>query len=294
MIKLEPTPRIGSISKQDFIRNYKDKNVPVVLEQLTRDWPAREKWNLGYLGKVAGENRVPLYASRPARDRGHQHAPTATMKLQDYLDLLRDGENNLRMFFYNILSQAPELTRDFSYPDIGLKLFRKLPVLFMGGKGAKVQMHFDIDLADILLCHFGGRKRVYLFPPEQTKYLYRVPYSFSSLYHVDFENPNFEKYPALRYLEGTVSELTHGDVLYIPSGYWHYIVYEDTGFSMSLRAFPRKPEDIVRLVYNILVTRNIDGLMRKLVGQPWNDRNESRAVEITHKRLFLDTESGKL
>ncbi|MGH8548190.1 MAG: cupin-like domain-containing protein [Methylococcales bacterium] len=289
MLKLEPTPRVRSISKHDFIRNYKENKIPLVMEHLTRDWPAREKWNLGYLGKVAGDKRVPLYASRPARDRGHQHAPTATMKLKEYLDLLGNGENNLRMFFYNILSQAPELTEDFSYPDIGLKFFQKLPVLFVGGKGAKVQMHFDIDLADILLCHFGGKKRVYLFPPDQTKYLYRVPFSFSSLYHVDIDNPNFEKYPALQYLKGTITELNHGDVLYIPPGYWHYIVYEDIGFSMSLRAFPRKPEDLARLVYNILITRNIDGLMRKLVGQPWNDRNESRAVEITHNRLFLNT-----
>lgn len=91
------------------------------------------------------------------------------MPFKDYLDRLAAGDNSLRMFFFNILSQVPVLTQDFSYPALGLNFFKKLPVLFVGGKGAKVQMHFHIDLADIMLCHFGGKKRVMLFSPEQTQ-----------------------------------------------------------------------------------------------------------------------------
>jgi hypothetical protein len=290
MIELGPTARVATISKEDFLRDYKMPKIPVVMEQLTAVWPAREKWTLDYICEVAGENSVPLYGGGDrARGRRHQHAALTEMKLRDYVESLKQGENKLRMFFYNILSYAPELTHDFSYPDIGLKLFTKLPVLFFGGKGAKVQMHFDIDLADILLCHFGGKKRVYLFPPEQAKYLYHVPFSFSSLFDIDIDKPDYEKFPALNYLQGTVAELTHGDVLYIPSGYWHYIVYDEIGFSMALRAFPRQLKEISQLVNNILVIRTIDGLMRKFVGQPWNDRNEQKALSGTHENIGLET-----
>ncbi|HID82426.1 MAG TPA: cupin-like domain-containing protein [Chromatiales bacterium] len=288
MIELSPTERIKTVTSENFISRYKESQKPVIIEQLTKDWPAREKWNVEYIKKVAGENIVPLYDSKPSTDRKHQHAPAARMKIKSYLDLLHQGENDLRMFFYNILAEAPQLTEDFSYPDIGLKLFKKLPVLFFGGKGAKVQMHYDIDLADILLCHFGGKKRVYLFPPEQTKYIYRVPFSFSSLFDIDYENPDYEKYPALRNLKGEIAELDHGDVLYIPSGYWHYIVYEDISFSMALRAFPRKPKAFSKLIYNLVVVRNIDGLMRKFIGQSWNERNERMATFNTHKKLGIN------
>lgn len=288
MIKLTPTKRIKTVASEDFISRYKVPQKPVVLEQLTQNWPAREKWNVEYIKKVAGENIVPLYDSKPSADRKHQHAPAARMKIKNYLDLLHQGENDLRMFFYNILREAPELTEDFSYPDIGLKFFKKLPVLFFGGKGAKVQMHYDIDMADIMLCHFGGKKRVYLFSPEQTKYIYRVPFSFSSLFDIDYENPDYEKYPALKNLKGEIAELDHGDALYIPSGYWHYIVYEDISFSMSLRAFPRKPKPFSKLLYNLVVVRNIDGLMRKLIGQSWNERNERMATLNTHKKLGIN------
>lgn len=287
MIKLKQVERIETINKEDFTTLYKKPKKPVVITQLTKNWPAREKWNIDYLKKVAGNKVVPLYDSKPSTDKKHQHAPAAQMELKSYLDLLKQGENDLRMFFYNILAEVPQLTKDFSYPDIGLSLFKKLPVLFLGGKGAKVQMHFDIDMADILLCHFGAKKRIMLFSPEQTKYIYRVPFSFSSLNKIDYENPDYKTYPALKNLQGEIAELNHGDVIYIPSGYWHYIVYDDISFSMALRAFPREPRTALKLAYNLLVIRNIDGIMRKIVGQSWNERNEKLCVQKTHKNAGI-------
>jgi Cupin-like domain len=290
MIKLLPVDRIATISRNEFITCYKKSNTPVVIGQLTRTWPAHQKWTLDYLSEIAGDRIVPLYGGGDrARARRHQHAPVLKMRLREYIESLKQGENRFRIFFLNIFLKAPKLAEDFTYPEIGLKFFTKLPVLFFGGKGAKVQMHFDIDLADILLCHFGGKKRVYLFAPDQTKYLYHVPFSFSALFDIDIELPDFKRFPALQHLEGFVTELTHGDALYIPPGYWHYIVYDEISFSMSLRAFPRQPKVFLRMLYNILVIRNIEGLMRRLIGQPWNDRNESNAVKWTHRNLGVGT-----
>lgn len=287
MITTTSTERVGNIDKKEFLNQYKAKARPVILEKLTQNWAAREKWSMDYFKSVAGEKVIPLYDSKPSTDRKHQHAAATEMPLSDYLDLLDKGENDLRMFFFNLLNETPQLTQDFQFPDIGLKLFQKLPVLFMGGKGAKVQMHFDIDWSDILLCHFGGKKRVLLFPPEQTRFMYHVPFSFSSLFEVDYDHPDYDKYPALHYLEGEVAELNHGDVLYIPPGYWHYIVYEDIGYSMALRAFPRTPMNFARMLKNLLVIRTVEGLMRKVVGQAWNDRNERLAILRTHARLAM-------
>ena len=285
MIETSSVKRVETINRNDFLRQYKRNNQPLVIEKLTKSWPARAKWSMDYISKVAGDNLVSLYDSKPSIDRKHQHAPAIKMPLKQYIEMLDQGENDLRLFFYNILAEAPELTDDFSYPDIGLKFFKKLPVLFAGGRGAKVQMHFDIDLADILLCHFGGKKRVLLFSPEQTRYMYHVPFSFSSLFNVDYDNPDYEKFPALKYLQGEVAELNHGDVLYIPPGYWHYIVYEDIGLSMALRAFPRTPVNVMKMLKNLVIIRTIEGGMRKLVGQKWNERNERLAVERTNKYL---------
>lgn len=277
--------RRDEISQQDFFRDYKDTATPVILSDLTSLWPAREKWTMSYLKDKAGDQIVPLYSSQPARDKQHQHAAATHLPLREYIDLLQAGENDLRLFFYNLLQQVPSLSDDFEYPELGLKYFKRLSVLFMGGRGSRVQMHYDIDLADLVLCHFGGRKRVLLVPPEQTQFMYKVPYSFSALHTVDFEHPDLETYPALQHVKGFWADLKHGDALYIPPGFWHYVVYEDIGFSMTLRAFPTSFANRATMLNNIFVTRTIEGLMRKLNGQKWNDRNERLAVQRTHQFL---------
>lgn len=287
-MKYAPIERTGSITKVDFLQHFKSPARPVVLERLTQTWPARKKWSVDYFTQVAGDVMVPLYDSQRAYGKKHQHASATSMPFREYLAKLQAGENNLRMFFFNLLAAMPMLIRDFQFPEIGLHLFKKLPVLFMGGKGAKVQMHFDIDMADILLCHFGGKKRVMLISPEQTPYMYHVPFSFSSLFDVDYDEPDYEKYPALKHIKAEVTELNHGDVLYIPPGYWHYIRYEDISFSMALRAFPRTPKTFAKMLNNLLLIRTTEGLMRKFVGQSWNDRNERLAITRTHKRLMFE------
>jgi hypothetical protein len=279
--------RVGAISEQAFVTAYKRRGCPVVLSELTASWPAREKWSVDYLKYVAGDRRVPLYDSRRARGRRHQHAAATRMPLGEYVDRLRAGENDLRIFFFNLLGKAPELRADFVYPDLGMRFAERLSVLFMGGKGARVQMHFDADLADIVLCHFGGKKRVIVFGPEETPYLYRVPFSFSALYDVRPDAPDFTRYPALRRARGGIAELRHGDALYIPPGHWHYVAYDEIGFSLSLRALPRRTRHIGALVYNIAVLRTCEAMMRKVFGRRWIDRNERVAVARTHRRLRI-------
>ncbi|MEZ5659758.1 MAG: cupin-like domain-containing protein [Burkholderiaceae bacterium] len=279
--------RVPMLSAERFLREFKANARPVIIEQMTTGWPARERWSLGYLRRVAGAAEVPVYDSVRSRDHKHQHAPAARMPLSAYLDRVEAGESDLRLFFYNVLSGAPQLMADFSFPDLGLRLFRKLPVLFIGGRGARVQMHFDIDWADLLLSHFGGRKRVLLFPPDQARALYHVPFSFSSLGDIDYDAPDFDRFPALRKARGCYAMLAHGETLYIPPGWWHYIVYEDIGFSLTLRAFPRRLPEAAVMVRNLAVTRVIEGVMRALIGQAWNDRNERLAVRRSHRALGL-------
>jgi len=257
----------------------------VIMGDVTADWPATKNWDLDYLASAAGDKIVPVYSSKPAVDNESQYEPARKLPLRDYLHLLKNGESDLRMFFYDILKEAPIFLKDFSYPSIGLRFLKRLPVLFVGGRGTKVQMHYDVDMADLVLCHFGGTKHVLLIPPEQERFLYRVPFSFSALHAVDLSDPDYETFPALKHLSPMVAILEHGDALYIPSGFWHYIIYEEIGFSLTLRALPSSPKKVLKMLKNIFFVRIVEGIMRKLVGQKWNDRNERLAVEKTHRQL---------
>ena len=291
-IKTTPIERIKSITKADFIERYYKPQKPVLIEDLTKDWPAYGTWNLDYIQSLAGDQIVPLYNNEPTKGRQNSVVPAKKMKLYDYIEILKTQPTDLRMFFFNVLQKMPELTKDFSYPDIGLPFFKKLPVMFFGGKGSKVLAHYDMDLADLLHVHFHGHKHVTLFAPEQAKHLYKVPFTVHNLEVIDMDEPDFEAYPALQNAQGISVEMTHGDALYMPSGYWHYITYDDGGFSITLRAFPQKLLRLAALFKNIVFMRTFENLMRRVMGQAWVEYKEQRMVQRMNRRYKKEQSGG--
>lgn len=284
-LKLTEIERVKTISKEDFYNLYVKKQKPVVVEQLTADWPAYEKWNLEYIKQVAGDKTVPLYDDRPVSHKDGFNEAHAQMKMSDYIDLLKAKPTNYRIFLYNLMKEVPVLKNDFKWPDIGLRLVKQLPMLFFGGENSKVFMHFDIDYSNILHFHFHGKKRCLLFAPDQTPYLYKVPHALISREDIDFDNPDFNQWPALEKAQGLVTELKHGEMLYMPEGYWHYMTYVTAGFSMSLRAFPRRLENLSKAAYNVFIMRHFDNLMRRWKGQKWIDYKNEQAIINTNKNI---------
>lgn len=284
-LQLTEIERVKTISKEDFYTNFVKKQKPVVVEQLTSDWPAYEKWNLDYIKEIAGDKTVPLYDDRPVSYKDGFNEAHANMKMADYIDLLNSKPTNFRIFLYNLMQEVPILKKDFLWPDIGLRLIKQLPMLFFGGENSKVFMHFDIDYSNILHFHFHGTKRCVLFAPDQTPYLYKVPYSLISREDINFDTPDFDKFPALKQAKGYVTELKHGEMLYMPEGYWHYMKYLTPGFSMSLRAFPRSVVKLSKAAYNVFIMRHIDNFMKKRKGQKWIDYKNDKAMSTTNKNL---------
>lgn len=281
--KFTEIERVSEISAKEFQKYYVKPQKPVVIEKITKDWPAYEKWNFDYIKEVAGKKIVPLYNNDPVDYSKKVNEPVERMKMSEYVDLLHQGPTDLRIFLYNLLKQVPDLQNDFKYPDLGLKLFKSMPMLFFGGEGSNVFMHYDIDLANILHFHFAGKKQCILISPEQSKYMYKIPYSVICREDIDFDNPDFEKWPALKNLKPMVANLSHGEMLYMPEGWWHYMKYLTPGFSMSLRSLAKKPKYFSEAVYNIFVMRTFDNYMRKLRGKKWIEWKDEQAVKRTNR-----------
>jgi hypothetical protein len=47
---------------------------------------------------------------------------------------------------------------------------------------------------------------------------------------------------------------------------------------MSLRAIARNPKNLGKALYNVLIMRNFDNLMRRLKGQKWIDWKNEQAI----------------
>lgn len=282
-LNLVAVDKVETISKKDFINNYFKPQKPVVIERFIDDWPAYSKWSLEYMKEVAGDKTVPLYDDRPVDYKDGFNQPHATMKMSEYVDLLKKEPTKFRIFLWNILKEVPVLQKDFSFPDFGLRLMKGLPMLFFGGKDSYTFMHYDIDFANIFHFHFEGKKQCILFDQQQNKYLYKIPNSLITREDINFANPDIKKWPALKNAKGYITHLEHGNTLYMPEGYWHYMRYITPGFSMSLRSIPRNPVHLGKAVYNIVVMRSLDNVMRRLQGQKWIDWKNDYAIKRTHR-----------
>lgn len=226
-----------------------------------------------------------MYDNKPADANKSSDAPVTRMKMKNYIDTIKSKPSDLRIFFYIITDRLPELLKNFTYPDLGMKFFKRLPTLFFGGSEAHVLMHYDVDLGDFLHIHFEGKKRILLFDQKQSAFLYKVPLSVHTIYDIDYENPDYEKFPALKHAKGFEIFMEHGDALFIPGAFWHFNRYLEPGFSMSLRALPNKPNVFANMLYHVFVMRYTDKLMRKLFKAKWVNYKQKWAYKKSSEAL---------
>lgn len=282
---LSEVDTVENISKETFLAQYYRPQRPVLIKGLAKSWEAYDKWNLDYIFEQAGEQEVGLYDNKPADPNKATDEPVTTMKMRDYIKLIKSQPSDLRIFFYIITDKLPELLKNFSYPDLGFKYFKRIPTLFFGGSEARVLMHYDVDLGDLLHFQFEGKKRVLLFAPDQAPYLYKVPLSVHTVYNIDYENPDYKRFPALAHAQGYEIFMEHGDALFMPSGYWHFNRYLEAGFSVTLRSFPASPLRLLKMLREVFVIRYTDKLMRKLFKAKWVRYKQEKAFRESQEAL---------
>ncbi|KAM9993961.1 hypothetical protein ACTFIZ_011919 [Dictyostelium cf. discoideum] len=157
---------------------------------------------------------------------------------------------------HSLIEQLPSLLNDFKFP-----LFlqttgdakvheteeeRISPHIWLGTGNTITPLHFDSY--DNFLTQIVGYKYVRLYPQNQISNLYskkdegdennfvkNSKTAQNNISFVDFEDTDFEKYPLLNIANQhyTESILAPGDILFIPSGYFHYVRSLSTSLSLS-------------------------------------------------------------
>lgn len=287
-INLKPIDIVDDITREEFIEKYLKPRKPVVIKNMARKWPAYQKWTMDYMKEVVGDVEVPLYDSSKADPAAPINASAAKMKFTDYVDLIQREPTDLRIFFFDPIKHAKKLLADYISPkDLMGGFLDKYPSMFFGGKGSVTFLHYDIDMAHIFHTHFNGRKHILLFDYKWKERLYKIPYATYALEDYNIENPDFTKFPALDGVEGIECFLEHGDTLFMPTGWWHWMKYLDGSFSISLRAWDKSWAVKAHSLWNLTVQRKFDDVMKKNFKKKYMDWKEKVAVkraEIALKR----------
>ncbi|MFS4473495.1 cupin-like domain-containing protein [Chryseobacterium indologenes] len=285
-IILKPIDVVDDISKEEFYEKYLKPRRPVVIKNMAKKWPAYQKWTMEYMKEVVGDVEVPLYDSSKADPSAPINASAAKMKFGDYIDLIQREPTDLRIFLFDPIKYAPKLLEDYISPkELMGGFLDKYPNMFFGGKGSVTFLHFDIDMAHIFHTHFNGRKHILLFDYKWRERLYQIPYATYALEDYDIENPDFTKFPALDGVEGIECYLEHGDTLFMPTGWWHWMKYLDGSFSISLRAWDKSWAVKAHSLWNLTVQRKFDDIMKSNFKKSYMDWKEKMAVKRAEMAL---------
>lgn len=114
---------------------------------------------------------------------------------------------------------------------------------YVGSQGALVYLHWDPEYNHNLHMVLAGRKRVLLYTADQSRCLYQMP-SMGKMSAVgsSLGDVDHTLFPALRSACGYETELSAGDLVYMPSMCWHYMEYLQPSIAQTCAFWPSRLE----------------------------------------------------
>ncbi|MBY0217735.1 cupin-like domain-containing protein [Paenibacillus illinoisensis] len=223
--------RIKNPSKAEFYNNFIKKNKPVIITDLMDNWDAIHKWNAEYLSTVGKDVKVPIAVSKQQSvirnvENGWSSYKQDEILFSDYIRLIAE-KNELKRYFYlqqqSLPHTFPELVKDIVYPEHFVESKDSQVNIWIGSGRNVTPIHFDAY--SNFLAQVTGEKRLILFSPKQNKRLYGFPYHSKNhnLSPIDFNNPNYDKYPKFKDVESIECTIKSGEVLFLPVHWWHYV-----------------------------------------------------------------------
>lgn len=231
-VEKRPTP-----TRDEFIARYVRGCRPVVLTDVTHDWPAMARWSPADLQQRFGHLTVEIQDERNAdanfEENKLDHRRMA--RLGDFVNRVIAGgpTNDYYMTANNEALRRPEfaaLLADIGSlpPACDRALLPHRSSFWFGPAGTLTPLHHDT----IMLFHTQvvGRKRWRFISPLQTPSLYNYNNVFSP---IDLDRPDLDRYP--RFREATVLDVVvqPGETVFLPLGWWHQVISLDVSLSFS-------------------------------------------------------------
>ncbi len=269
--------KVEGITREEFQEKYMKPQIPVIIKHFYGEDAPIYQWTFNKFVDELGALEVGVYDSEGEKrqdDRSYKGAPS-TMKFGEYLKLVQEKPTTKRLFLFNVFKHKKELLNDFEFPNVADNVLKFLPFAFFGGEGAITRIHRDMDNSNVFLTELVGKKRVVLFHPKYSTKLYRYP--FGTHTSVDINDPDYNKYPALKEVKGIDCMIEAGDTLFMPSGYWHHIEYHSAGMGFSMRSLSPNFSARLRGMYQVGFLTHVDELARKVLNGKWFEIKKNMA-----------------
>jgi cupin-like protein len=216
-------PRHHDLRPEVFRREYGLPMKPVVLTGAIGRWPALGLWTPRLFARRYGALEVSVEGQpyKMADLIAAIESSTGDRPAPYFRDLIGPRWNpDLRP---EISPRPACIAPNWLDRRLSLQRGRFAAEIYIGGCGARFPfVHYDFLHTHAFLMQVFGRKRFFLFPPEQAPFLY--PLTGAELGKAaidDVEAPDLTRFPLFAEARPQVSVLEPGEMLFIPAGWWH-------------------------------------------------------------------------
>ena len=209
---------------------------PAVFRGAAKRFRAFRRWTPEFLATELADTEMVVRKYDPTQSTSFMKQSFSQMRKLTFPQYLQSFEDDPSWAIRESweLFEATGLGRD-------LPLSRRLPgrklsyYLWCGPPGYVTGLH--ADLVDLnLLVHLWGRKHIVLHHPDQAPFLYIStpdPVDGGLYSDVNVPNPDLVRYPLYEKALPVPVTLDPGDILFIPRGWWHYVVGEQVTLSAN-------------------------------------------------------------
>jgi hypothetical protein len=210
---------------------------PMVVRGFVETWPAYATWSLDWLKSNIGD--------------AHVHA--SSLEASGITDLA--PERRVFLTLSEVLDRIAK--QNVHVPDGGIYLGQRGGLLYLRGVGSgRNTTYTHFDPLEGILGTLRGRKRLIVFPPEETGHVYPSLTPKDPLgTHVELDRTEaFPEVASARYWDVTLEQ---GDAIYLPPGHWHCVSGEGLNIAVSQFWFVKPTEWITNPALRALATMRI-------------------------------------
>lgn len=304
-LQLEQIPRLHCTDPKVDELIAENKPVVIVGSKLVK---SAEKWSPEYLEANMGNGDFTVFLSRNHKFKyyddkkvnfktssgeiikGVEFTPPTKkldMKLPEFMKRLREWKHgDERLYLQQGLNNTvgPVIVHDFLKFDWDFCTGKQNKhgwgpltsnLLLIGLEGNVTPCHYDEQ--QNLFAQVHGFKRCILFSPDQFECLYphpvHHPHDRQSM--VDFDRPDYNKFPKFKELRGCEAIIEPGDVLYIPIYWWHHIEsLMRGGYTVTINFWYKGGSNGNSIIYplkahqKVAVMRNIEKMLLDVLQDP--------------------------
>jgi hypothetical protein len=250
--------RVERLEAESFDRDFRRLHTPVIITGTLEHW--RHLRNFDAFKEKFGPCKLQCDYSQFDGSNASYHEVAA---LGEYIDLARNNPVYIQLRSITGMPVPESLQPLFdTFPPLDyIEDALMCKTFWIGNSHPGFGLHRDVG-TDQFLCQLIGKKDFVLIPDDwrntRAVYPFRFPNPSSFRSRIrDLRNPEFDRFPDFVNAEAHVGRLESGEVLYIPSSWWHEFVPIGPNCSLGFRHLDRNPEwtRLKHVVYSMLSRR---------------------------------------